>query len=529
MSLIIITSGAFVDPELVAEFGALPPAFLPIGHQRLYEAQLQAMSNIDCDIVLTIPDSFQIPEADDIKLKAHGVQTLRIPDGMALGEAILYSLDVLAPDDIPIRILHGDTLLQGGLPEGTDLVAMAFQPDNYNWGTIDRKSADEDVSFSLPSEILAGYFAFSSEAHLRRSLARARGDFIEALRAYDAALPLKRVHTENWLDFGHLQTFYRSRCSIHTQRSFNELALSFNSVHKSGSNGPKIEAEAYWFENIPFNLRLYTPAFLGSEKLADGKPTYSLEYLPLPTLHELFVFGDLAKATWRLILDSCNDFLSECLSHPKSESRNAIHALSALTREKTPARLEEFHAKTGISISDEWRLNGQVAPSLERISLIATESIDFTNPQLAGIMHGDFCFTNIFYDFRTQRIKVIDPRGSIGGKEPSISGDLRYDISKLAHSIIGGYDLILAGRYQCAGIKSRDVQFDFLPSSSINHLHDLAKETTFLDMSMLDPEVLAITIHLFISMLPLHSDSPRRQEAFISAALRLFTLLERQL
>ena len=33
-----------------------------------------------------------------------------------------------------------------------------------------------------------------------------------------------------------------------------------------------------------------------------------------------------------------------------------------------------------------------------------------TDP-LPGVMHGDLCFPNTFFDFRQQQIKVIDPRG----------------------------------------------------------------------------------------------------------------------
>jgi hypothetical protein len=36
-----------------------------------------------------------------------------------------------------------------------------------------------------------------------------------------------------------------------------------------------------------------------------------------------------------------------------------------------------------------------------------------------------------------------------------------------------------------------------------------------------EKEILAITIQLFLSMLPLHSDRPERQKAFIANAIRL--------
>jgi hypothetical protein len=41
-------------------------------------------------------------------------------------------------------------------------------------------------------------------------------------------------------------------------------------------------------------------------------------------------------------------------------------------------------------------------------------------------------------------------------------------------------------------------------------------------MTPWDTEIIAIVVHLFLSMLPLHSDRPDRQRAFLANALRLF-------
>lgn len=42
-SIGLITSGAFVNQELVAEFGLLPPSFLPLGVGRLYDMQIDSL------------------------------------------------------------------------------------------------------------------------------------------------------------------------------------------------------------------------------------------------------------------------------------------------------------------------------------------------------------------------------------------------------------------------------------------------------------------------------------------------------
>ena len=59
----LIASAAYVDQELAAEFGRLPPAFLPIGVSRLYEAQVPAICG--GPVFLTLPESFE-PHAVDV-------------------------------------------------------------------------------------------------------------------------------------------------------------------------------------------------------------------------------------------------------------------------------------------------------------------------------------------------------------------------------------------------------------------------------------------------------------------------------
>jgi hypothetical protein len=139
------------------------------------------------------------------------------------------------------------------------------------------------------------------------------------------------------------------------------------------------------------------------------------------------------------------------------------------------------------------------------------------------ICHGDFCFSNILYDSRVQCLKLIDPRGlDVEGKQ-SIFGDKRYDLAKLYHSIIGLYDFIIAGRFNYSQ-SSDGSQFIFEPLCSPQQAQI---EQLFLDMVIAESgishsEILAINVHLFLSMLPLHYDRPDRQSAMIANAYRLF-------
>ena len=138
------------------------------------------------------------------------------------------------------------------------------------------------------------------------------------------------------------------------------------------------------------------------------------------------------------------------------------------------------------------------------------------------ISHGDFCFSNILYDSRVGCIKCIDPRGMLPNGEMSVYGDKRYDLAKLYHSVIGLYDFIIAGQFTIES--SSKIDFPVLDEIDPN-LSDYFRASILDKTAYKESEILAITIQLFISMLPLHSDRPERQDAFIANAIRLYKLL----
>ncbi len=485
-------------------------------------------------LYLSLPASYIVTTADQQRLDLAGVTPLKVPDGLRLGESLLYALTIIGDHHDPVHILHGDTLIYDQPLEQTDVLAVGRVTDAYQWGILENQAREFSIfdASGLPQAIevgsvLSGYFSFSNGTELRRSLARSQGDFLAAISDYNRSIELKLWYVKDWLDFGHLQTFYRSRCRIRTQRAFNELEVSFRMVEKRSTNFSKIDAEAHWFETLPPPLRAYTPAFLGKGM---PKPSYRLEYLPLPSLHELFVFGHISEKIWLMILESCFAFMRDCITVGQEVALDGVlnkPIINQLTFEKTNERLAEFERAMGYHGDEEWRYKGQRAPSLRRIAEFATEMIDQRTTSFLGVMHGDLCCTNIFFDFRTQRIKIIDPRGTVDNESPTIFGDSRYDMAKLAHSLIGGYDFILSDRAVWSGFDCRDIKIDFPIGSAIDTVAKVTNEYDLLGLRLSDPQVRGIMIHLFMSMLPLHADRPDRQQAFVANAIRLFTIGER--
>lgn len=89
--MILITSAAYVDQEFVSEIGLIPPSFLPVQNRRLYELQVEMLREQDLndDIHLSIPESFNINVYDEKKIKDLGVNIIRVPDGLSLGESVM--------------------------------------------------------------------------------------------------------------------------------------------------------------------------------------------------------------------------------------------------------------------------------------------------------------------------------------------------------------------------------------------------------------------------------------------------------
>ena len=265
----------------------------------------------------------------------------------------------------------------------------------------------------------------------------------------------------------------------------------------------KLEAEISWFENLPKELWIFTPKFLR------GQDCYFTEYLYNNTLAELFVFGRLPIFIWNKIFYSLKDFLNKLHSF---KNENLI--LNFDYKTKTLQRLKEFSKQSSIDLNQKWQLGDKILPSV--LELIERLDKYLKNPKSYTLIHGDFCFSNIMYDFRANNIKTFDPRGMDFDENISNFGDENYDLAKLVHSVFGYYDFIIAGFYNIK-IKGNVIKFSF---SSHNELQNIQK--VFLEIFKPNKEIFALNIHLFLSMLPLHKDCKERQIAFLANALRLF-------
>lgn len=524
----IIASGAWPEAELEAEFGRIPPAFLPIGNRRLFVHQQAVLRPVADRVILSLPDDF-VPDGVDLDLLQElGIELVGVPPGLSLGQSIVYVINVTASSGGRVSVLHGDTLLRGFDPAEPDVVSVGAAPPGYRWGRVTRQegllTGATPGDAAAAGQVLSGWFSFADAALLVQSVTRRGGEFLPALEAYAAQRPLRTVEAAEWLDFGHANTYHQSRRRMTTERAFNRLDPGRRTVVKSGRDPRKIEAEGRWFEALPPAMRLHAPAFLGL-RVAGAETSYAIEYLHLPTLTDLFVFGRLPPLAWGRIFDACDEFLTACAGHraPDAAAAPAQQMYGAKTRE----RLESFARARNLDLAAPCRLGGAWLPSLERIAAMAAAAVPKAEPRHLTLIHGDFCFSNIFYDPRADLVRVIDPRGIDSSGALTPHGDLRYDLGKLHHSVIGRYDHIVAGYYRLAAAGPLDLTLELPDSPALRGVEEAFLAHRFAGLGLEEAAAPAIGVLLFLSMLPLHADDPARQDAFLANAMRLFLLLDR--
>ena len=508
--ILLVCSGAYIESDLRTEFGDIPPSFLPVQNKRLYEHQFQ---NVPHGITkyLALPQDYEISTKDQERLDELKVEVIPAPTTLGLGEAIVFYLNYIGRYEEPLALLHGDTLI-GDLDFGiADHFALGRVSDHYQWASVPDHP---------PGVTYAGLFVFANIKNLITALLSTGYKFLEAIEAYRANNEVELKVSETWQDFGHSNTYYRSKALYSTERGFNNLSFKHKVFHKSSKQTNKITGEVNWFQSIPAELQVFTPKLLNHYNTPE-ESGYDIEYVSLSTLSELFVFGRLPAPGWEPIFNACHDFLSVAakVTTPKHFEPDNLFG------NKTLSRLEQFAEDSGIDIEHEWRFNKIPTPSLVSI---AQQTADMIPPPVVsdiGLIHGDFCFSNVLYDFRSQTIRVIDPRGINTSGEPSIFGDRRYDLAKLGHSVVGLYDVIIAGYYQFQQLGEHELSFS-IDASARQPIINAFWDHGLAELQPKPVDLYPMLIQLFLSMLPLHADSKQRQWALLSNGLRLFQQLE---
>ncbi len=525
---LLITSGAYLNSEMSSDFGLIPSSFLPVGHKRLLEHQIEIIKDFKANTVISLPDDFKLLKRDIKLLIDNKINIYKTDPNLSLNQSILSFIYEYEKNHTieELYILHGDTLFRT-VEQKTDLLYFGQTNLFYKWGYLKDIIGTDEKSDNNKLSVAAGYFTFSKPSFFKEQLSK-ESLFENALIKYHEKINFEIKYKKSWLDFGHSNLYFKSKASLNVARSFNQLAINLNYITKSSNDVNKIKSEYNWFQQLPEDFSIYKPSVWGYEENQYGS-SYKIEFIGAPTLQEKIVFGNLPDFSYFNSINQIFNFLKKSrkviFERPTNQTFNLLHELYI---EKTKKRILEFSNSSGLELNKKITINYKSYPSVKTFSnqvlKILKDGLMKSENNKLTLMHGDLCASNIITDNRSGTIKLIDPRGGLDTlfeSNTNILGDFRYDVAKLGHSLIGNYDYIVTGFYNLKKLDS-GLNFKFsLQHKSKKSLHDFYFNKVK-EMNLDEKFINASIVNLFLSMLPLHNDDEERQIALLLNAYNLF-------
>ena len=317
-----------------------------------------------------------------------------------------------------------------------------------------------------------------------------------------------------YYDLWHLDEYYKSKIDFLRVRSFNSLEYDDFRwiITKKSSNNKKILWEINWFKNLPLDLKNFTPRLLDYKLWKEI--SYSLEFYWYSSLADIFLYSDYPKYYYENIVDKLFKY-QLYVKQNYSDKNFSINNLYDIYLKKTFSRLDTMLENTFLNNlynKNELIINWKKYKNIKEI-LSKDIIIDIINTKLYNkgdftIIHGDMCFSNVLYDTFNWLFKIIDPRWNFW--EEWIWWDIKYDFAKLRHSIHWKYEYIISDLFNL-NINMELCEFSFIFfNEDSNHLTDYFDNK--LKDNWYDPRLICfIEWLLFLSMIPLHSDSLNRQ------------------
>ncbi len=466
----IILSSKIIESNLKVEFGDILPVELPIQNKQLLTHQIESLGTLCEKVYLTIPKGY-------ISNIINDVTPVEMDPASSLMD-VFRGVSRQFGDSEKLFIYYGDSLfldIQGINPSGNYFFVQKpiYQ---YGWGL----SNEEGL-------VPAGGIIIDNQLFAR--LLENVNNFDELTNAIQQTDTILSFSNFEWLDFGHTLTYYYSRKRFLESRSFNRLNARDGFIIKSSSDKLKMACEYAWLEEVKKRMPANVPYVTGLN-ISGNEASYSIEYINHPILSDMFVFGKLSEDFFLAILGSVKIVLQKFRS---ISFEGQVQTEAIFLVEKLKERQEEIIQITADLQEDQ-----------AYIGKLLKDNIDYFSGQNSKLvpMHGDLCFSNILFNFSTFEPVLLDPRGYTSAKEgASLLGPEMYDIYKLAHSYVLGYDFLIAGL----------AHHPFFEKKAVNKRMD-----QFCGIFESDRKDVCMGLkNLFLSMLPLHTGATGRQHHFI--------------
>ena len=524
---VLILSAGQINEELSKIFGKIPSGLIPINGKPVIFRIIDKLLNEGIkNISITVGYKKEILKeiiTEQYK-KQCDIQFIESDFKKPPGNSIKDSINQF--NEKKLLIILGDTMIGNNLIElvnkGKNFVLTSNEFLNTeNWCVITKNEEKLNEIFdkkilenNKKYHALVGCYFFNKVNLLKNSLDEFKND--ERLEISSIIKKIKKKEEFNsetaqeWLDVGHLENYFSTKQFVLKTRYFNRLQFdeSRENVIKTSTNNEKLVNEINWYKQIPDEILDLVPKI--SDSSVQKNPFIKLEYIKHPTLSELWLYGEFSSNFWKEIINDLFIIIQKFKKHNHHVTKQEYNSIYfQKTQDRINELMQDNQIFKEIFEQDFIFINSKKQKNWKLMKDQINEKINIMfNEKDNCLIHGDLYFSNILYDSEKRNFKLIDPRGKWGH---GIAGDIKYDIAKIRHSIVGGFDTITNGLYSANYQGPNKIEYNVFVSKNNqtirNELDNIIEQNWKLD------EIKMIEGLLFISMLPLHSDNFERQLA----------------
>jgi len=286
-------------------------------------------------------------------------------------------------------------------------------------------------------------------------------------------------------------------------RHFNKIEVEDRCVIKESKNKEKIISEFSFLNNIPKEIKKYYVS-VSDLKVKESVAQYSMSKIDGMDLSMQFINKGFSNVEISNILNELKIYFEVILKFKGSPKETLFNFLV----QKNNSRLLELKTWNGFKNLDTFISNHTPFLNINKLFDVAYKYLNNNKPELnksqSALSHGDLCFSNIIKDNEQLRLLFIDPRG---GEISDCYRSPYYDLAKLCHSLLGGYDHIINN--------VAEIVFDEHMYARVRFHNNLVQHEesfkVFVESLGFNYKLVRIIeISLFLSMLPLHVDSTKK-------------------
>ncbi len=334
----------------------------------------------------------------------------------------------------------------------------------------------------------------------------------------------EKIKSGAFISLSDVNNFRRFITSGFDARFFNSLKGDEYTVVKSSNNVDKLRKEYKYFTLLPPEMKQwYGTVFDYREE--GGSASYSMERYHMTDLALRYVHGAIDEDEFRDLMEIIFHFIKIRKQTEVSDEEYEAEAVRLYIGKveertetlKTLAGYEEI--KSYIELGTKYNDIDEIVKRYKLLYGKITQKRKFLKVKVVG--HGDLCFSNILYNNSAGLLKLIDPKGA--ADEEGMYMNPFYDIAKLSHSICGSYDYFNSEQYEIS--VGTDMKLSLKIDADNDRYIRIFKE--YLDKNDLDYRLIRLyEASLFLSMLPLHIDRPKKVLGFILNAIRIMDEIE---